>query len=54
MAFASDRDGTPQVYVADRDGSNVVKVTSKARSFSPTWAPDNRQLAYIHDPVPGG
>ena len=54
LAFASDRDGSPQVYVANRDGSNVVKVTSKARSFTPSWAPDGRRLVYIYDPVPGG
>ena len=54
LAFASDRDGTPQVYVANRDGSNVTKVTSKSRSYTPAWAPDGRQLAYIYDPAPGG
>jgi Tol biopolymer transport system component len=53
LAFASDRDGSPQVYVANRDGSNVVKVTTKARSYTPAWAPDGRQLAYIYDPAPG-
>jgi Tol biopolymer transport system component len=53
IAFASDRDGTPQVYVANRDGSNVVKVTSKARSYTPAWAPDGTKLVYIYDPAPG-
>ena len=54
IAFASDRDGSPQVYVANRDGSNVAKVTTRARSYTPAWAPDGRQLAYIYDPAPGG
>ena len=54
LAFASDRDGAPQIYVANRDGSNVVKVTSKARSGTPAWGPDGRKLVYIYDPVPGG
>lgn len=53
LAFASDRDGSPQIYVANRDGSNVVKVTTRARSYTPAWAPDGRQLAYIYDPAPG-
>ena len=54
LAFASDRDGSPQIYLANRDGSNVVKVTTRARSYTPAWAPDGRQLAYIYDPAPGG
>ncbi len=54
IAFASDRDGSPQVYVANRDGSNVVKLTTKPRSYAPTWAPDGAKLAYIFDPAPGG
>jgi Tol biopolymer transport system component len=54
IAFASDRDGGPEVYVADRDGSNLVKLTGKPRSFAPAWSPDGRMLAYINDPVPGG
>lgn len=53
LAFASDRDGNPEVYVANRDGSNVVKVTSKPRSFTPAWAPNGTMLAYINDPPPG-
>lgn len=54
LAFASDRDGAPQVYVANRDGSGVVKLTTKARSFTPAWSPDGRRLVYIYDPAPGG
>jgi TolB protein len=53
LAFASDRDGAPEVYVANRDGSNVVKVTTKPRSFTPAWAPNGAMLAYINDPAPG-
>jgi Tol biopolymer transport system component len=52
--FASDRDGSPQIYVANRDGSNVVKLTTKPRSYTPAWSPDGRQLVYIYDPAPGG
>jgi Tol biopolymer transport system component len=53
LAFASDRDGGPEVYVANRDGSNVVKLTTRPKSFSPTWAPNGAMLAYINDPLPG-
>ncbi len=54
LAFASDRDGAPEVYVANRDGSNPVKLTSNPRSFAPAWAPDGTKLAYINDPAPRG
>jgi Tol biopolymer transport system component len=53
LAFASDRDGGPEVYVAGRDGSNVVRITTKPRSFTPAWAPNGTTLAYIYDPAPG-
>lgn len=54
LAFASDRDGTAQVYVANRDGSNVTRLTTVPRSFAPAWAPDGTRLVYINDPAPGG
>ncbi|HTJ74739.1 MAG TPA: LpqB family beta-propeller domain-containing protein [Acidimicrobiales bacterium] len=53
LAFASDRDGAPEVYVANRDGSNVQRITTKPRSFAPAWAPNGTMLAYINDPPPG-
>jgi Tol biopolymer transport system component len=53
LAFASDRDGAPEIYVANRDGSNVARVTSRARSFTPAWAPSGAMLVYIYDPAPG-
>jgi Tol biopolymer transport system component len=53
LAFASDRDGAPQVYVANRDGTNQQKLTTKPRSFAPSWAPDGGRLVYINDPAPG-
>jgi len=40
--------------VANRDGSNPVRLTARPRSFAPTWAPDGTRLAYINDPAPRG
>jgi Tol biopolymer transport system component len=47
LAFGSERDGTPQVYVVDADGTNLRQITSgDAGAGTPGWAPDGRHLAY--------
>jgi Tol biopolymer transport system component len=45
IAFVSDRDGDPGVYVTDRDGQNLRKFVGNA--FEPRWAPDGAHLAFI-------
>jgi hypothetical protein len=47
VAFDSDRDGERGVYVANRDGSQVRRVSGPGYAAAPTWAPDGRRLAYI-------
>jgi Tol biopolymer transport system component len=38
LAFVSERDGNPEVYIVDADGSNPVNVThDTARDSAPTW-----------------
>jgi TolB protein len=50
VAFSSTRDGNPEIYVANRDGSNVVRVTeNRAIDTSPTWSPSGAQLAFVSD-----
>ena len=47
LAFGSERDGTPHVYVIDADGTNLRQITSgDAGAGTPGWAPDGRHLAY--------
>jgi len=40
IAFASDRDGNPEIYVMDADGSNVTRLTNDSvfNAF-PAWSP---------------
>ena len=47
IAFDSDRDGERGVYVANRDGSHVRRVSGVGYSAVPTWAPDSRRLTFV-------
>jgi Tol biopolymer transport system component len=47
VAFDSDRDGQRGVYVANRDGSHVRRVSGDGYAALPTWSPNNKWLAYV-------
>jgi hypothetical protein len=47
IAFDSDRDGERGVYLANRDGTDVRRVSGNGYAAVPTWAPDGRRLAYV-------
>jgi TolB protein len=50
IAFMSNRDGNPEIYVMNRDGSNVRRLTNHpATDVTPTWAPSGAQLAFTSD-----
>lgn len=50
LAFASDRSGSYQVYVMDRDGGNVRRLSNNSASeFATGWSPDGAQLAFSSD-----
>jgi dipeptidyl aminopeptidase/acylaminoacyl peptidase len=54
LAFISSRDGDPQVYVANADGSNVRKVTSLAMGVEPPLvvSADGSRVAFVSDVYP--
>ncbi len=54
LAFISTRDGAPQVYVADADGSDVRKVTDLAMGVQPpvVISPDGSTVGFVSDVYP--
>jgi len=50
IAFYSDRDGNPEIYVMNPDGSSQHRLTSSQfEDSSPDWSPDGSQIAFISD-----
>ena len=56
IAFYSDRDGNPEIYTMNADGSGAVRLTNDpAFDDSPAISPDGTQIAFLtarHDPSP--
>ena len=50
LAFMSNRDGNPEIYVVNRDGTGLRRITNHpAADVTPTWSPSGQQLAFTSD-----
>lgn len=56
IAFYSDRDGNPEIYTINSDGSGLMRLTDNpAFDDSPAISPDGKQILFLtarHDPDP--
>jgi TolB protein len=50
LAFMSPRDGNAEIYVVNKDGSGLRRLTNHPSSdVTPTWSPTGNQLAFTSD-----
>ena len=50
IAFMSGRNGNPEIYAMNIDGSNLRRLTNHpAGDSSPTWSPSGTQIAFTSD-----
>src|SRR3546814_8369005 len=47
ITFNSDRGGSPQIYVMNRDGSNVRRISrGQGYYYTPVWSPRGDLIAF--------
>jgi Tol biopolymer transport system component/DNA-binding winged helix-turn-helix (wHTH) protein len=46
IAYMSDRSGTMEIWVSDRDGKNPVQLSAIGSAGTPRWSPDGQSIAF--------
>ena len=50
IAFTSNRDGNPEIYIMNPDGSEQTNLTQhNAVDYSPAWSPTGEQILFVSD-----
>ncbi len=48
IAFVSERDGNPEIYVMDTDGNNQHRLTNNPdKDYSPSWSPNGKRIIFM-------
>jgi Tol biopolymer transport system component len=46
LAYMSDRNGTMEIWIANRDGSNAYQLTAVGAAGTPRWSPDSQAVVF--------
>ena len=54
VAYMSDRSGTMEIWVSQRDGSHPFQLTAVGTAGTPRWSPDSQTIVFDSDSLTGG
>ncbi len=46
LAYMSDRNGTMEIWIGNRDGSNAYQLTAVGGAGTPRWSPDSQSVVF--------
>lgn len=53
LAYMSDRSGTMEIWISNRDGSNPFQLTAVGGAGTPRWSPDSQSIVFDANSLDG-